>query len=95
MGEKIHNNKITTDNWRRFADRNKETGNKGQKKQTKRRGNFPEHKKQNIKKNHYDSLLFLRKQQPGGLGQWNKNFNVDVIRRVFIDLLFGSDLFTD
>jgi hypothetical protein len=41
VGEKkIHNNKITTDNWRRFADRNKEKGNKGQKKQTRRRGNF-------------------------------------------------------
>jgi hypothetical protein len=50
---------------------------------------------QNIKKSHYNSLPLLRKQQPGGLGQWNKNVNVDVIRRVFIDLLFGSDLFTD
>jgi len=44
VDEKIHNNKITTDNWRLFADRNKDTGNKGQQKQTKRRGNFPEHK---------------------------------------------------
>jgi hypothetical protein len=83
VGEKIHNNKITTDNWRRFADKNKETGNKGQKKQTKRRGNSPNNKTQNIKKNHYNSLPFLRKQQPGGLGQRSKNFNVDVIRRVF------------
>lgn len=47
------------------------------------------------KKNDFNSLPLLRKQQPGGLGQWNKHFNVDVIRRVFIDLLFGSDLFTD
>jgi hypothetical protein len=52
VGEKIHNNKITTDNWRRFADRNKETGNKGQNKQTKRRGisrtQDAEHKRRTI-----------------------------------------------
>ena len=43
MGGKIHNNKITTDNCRRFADRNKEKGSKGQKETNKKR-KFPEHK---------------------------------------------------
>jgi hypothetical protein len=51
VGEKIHNNKITG-NWRRFADRNKEKGNKARKKETYRRERSliqdTEHKKNQI-----------------------------------------------